>query len=134
MLLDAGAKIRNGVPLHRAAGACPPGANPFSGPVTPSKEFDAGMIPVMALLVERGADVNQRDPSLQMVARYAVVEAVMAGAVERVRWLLGHGADPEAKGAWGSAVEYARMMGSEEMIRVVDEGVNARKWVNNNVK
>ena len=85
----------------------------------------------MALLVDRGADVNHIEKSRHMVARYAVVHAVMAGAVESVRWLLERGADPEARGAWGSTVEYARTMGNEEMRRVVEEGVTARRWVNN---
>ncbi|TVY42841.1 hypothetical protein LSUB1_G003746, partial [Lachnellula subtilissima] len=83
MLLDAGAEIRNGVPLHCAAGVCPAGENPHVDAVTPSREFDVGRIPVMALLVERGADVNQAEESRHMVARYAIVHAVMAGAVER---------------------------------------------------
>lgn len=49
----------------------------------------------MALLVEGGADVNQAKISRHMVARYVIVHAVMAGAVERVRWLLEQGLDPE---------------------------------------
>lgn len=129
MLLDAGAEIGNGVPLHCAAGAWPEGQNPHVAAVTPSREFDAGRIPVMALLVERGADVNRVQESRNMEARYAVVHAVMAGAVERVRWLLERGANPEARGAWGSAVEYAGLLGSEEMKRVMEEGVRARRWV-----
>ena len=83
----------------------------------------------MALLVERGTDVNQMDRSRQMVPRYAIVHAVMAGAVERVKWLLEQGADPELKGAWGSAVTYAKSQGSEEMISVVEEAVRARNKV-----
>ena len=98
LLLGAGAMIQNGIPLHFAAGACPPGMNPHAGRVVPSKEFDESRIPVMALLVEHGADVNQREELRHMVAGYAVVYAVMAGAVERARWLLEQGADPEVKG------------------------------------
>ena len=130
LLLDAGAVIQNGHPLHCAAGACPPGMHPHAGRVEPSKEFDESRIPVMELLMEHGADVNQREVSRHMVAGYAVVHAVMAGAVERVRWLLERRADPEATGAWGSAVQYARALGSEEMRRVLEEGVAARKWIN----
>lgn len=95
MLLDAGAQIQYGISLHFAAGACPPGTNPHTGRVTPSKEFDESRISVMALLVEGGADVNQAKISRHMVARYVIVHAVMAGAVERVRWLLEQGLDPE---------------------------------------
>ena len=56
LLLDAGAQIQHGVPLHFAAGACPPGMSPYDRRVTSSKEFDTSRIPVMALLVERGAE------------------------------------------------------------------------------
>ncbi|KAJ6132370.1 hypothetical protein N7471_007585 [Penicillium samsonianum] len=121
MILDAGAKIQNGVPLHYAAGACPPGTNPHSGRVVPSREFDISRIPVMALLVDRGADVNQKEESRHMVAQYAIVYAVMAGAVERVKWLLEHGADPYIRGNWGSAAEYAHTSGNEEITNVIEE-------------
>ncbi|OQE77848.1 hypothetical protein PENNAL_c0057G08404 [Penicillium nalgiovense] len=121
MLLDAGAKIQNGVPLHYAAGACPPGTNPHAGRVVLSWEFDTSRIPVMELLVARGADVNQREESRHMVAQYAIVHAVMAGAVERVKWLLEHGADPYKRGSWGSAAEYAHTSGSGEISKVIEE-------------
>lgn len=134
MLLDAGAKIGNGAPLHYAAGACPNGENPHSERVTPSKEFDTSKIPVMELLVEHGADVNQAEETRHMVPRYAIVHAVMAGAVERVRWLLEHGANPELKGAWGTAVTYAQSLGSEEMRQVLEEGVAARRWISGSEK
>ncbi len=125
MLLDSGAVIQNGFPLHAAAGACPPGGNPHAGMVTPSEEFDRSRIPVMALLVERGADVNQfQGPQKgNMVPGYAIVHAVMAGAVERVRWLLANGADPAVRGPWGSAVECACKLGSGEMRLVLENGV-----------
>ncbi len=126
LLLDAGAKIQHGIPLHSAAGACQPGMNPHTGRVTPSKEFDQSRIPVMALLVERGADVNQAEKSRHMVPQYAIVHAVMAGAVERARWLLDHGADAELKGNFGSAVTYATM-GSEEMRDTINKLVKAKR-------
>lgn len=75
----------------------------------------------MALLVDRGADVNQREESRHMVPQYAIVHAVMAGAVERVKWLLEHGADPYIRGSWGSAAEHARTSGNEEIIKVIEE-------------
>ncbi|CAI6093723.1 unnamed protein product [Clonostachys chloroleuca] len=121
MLLEAGAEIENGTPLHFAAGVSPPGANPHAGRVTSTKEFDMGRIPVMSLLVDRGAKVNQRLETRHMAPRYPIVHAVMAGAVERVRWLLQHGADPHQKGNFGSAMEYAKH-GSEEMRKVLREG------------
>ncbi|KAH8645454.1 ankyrin repeat-containing domain protein [Xylariales sp. PMI_506] len=128
MLLDAGARIENGSPLHCAAGACPPGSSPQAGPVSPSREFDTSRIPTMGLLVERGADVNQRQESRHMVLGYAIVHAVKAGAVERVKWLLEQGANPEVRGAWGSAVEFANVQGSDGMKQVLTEGVKARRW------
>lgn len=131
ILLDAGAKIENGTPLHFAAGACPPGANPHAGLVTPSKEFDLQMIPIMEALVKAGADVNHKTQSRHMNPQYAVVHAVMAGAVERVKWLLQHGADPNARGAFGSAVEYARL-GSEEMRMAIEEGIQKQQTLGKN--
>ncbi|KAF5023110.1 hypothetical protein F66182_4867 [Fusarium sp. NRRL 66182] len=123
-LLNAGAEIRNGAPLYFAAGACPPGANPHAGPVKPSKEFDEARVPVMALLVENGAGVNDKLESRHMTPQYPIVNAVMAGAVERVRWLLSQGADPDLKGQYGSANEVAkrigdRMGGNEEMLEAL---------------
>ncbi|KAL4990901.1 ankyrin repeat-containing domain protein [Aspergillus falconensis] len=131
MLLDAGAVIQNGFPLHAAAGACPLDWNPHVGRATPSKDFDRSMIPAMALLVERGADVNQYQPPQRgnQVPNYAIIEAVKAGAVERVRWLLEKGADPTKRGSWGTAAEYAAKMGSQEMKSVVQKGLSSRKWV-----
>ncbi|KAL4919541.1 hypothetical protein BDW62DRAFT_41209 [Aspergillus aurantiobrunneus] len=104
MLLDAGAVIQNGFPLHAAAGACPPGAFPHSVSAFPSKEFDSSRIPVMALLVERGADINQYQGPQKgnQVPNYAIVGAAMAGAIERVRWLLENGADHTKEGRGGA--------------------------------
>ncbi|KAI9653655.1 MAG: hypothetical protein M1821_007002 [Bathelium mastoideum] len=126
LLLDAGAEISNGYPLHSAAGACPPNTNPHQARVQPSKEFDKARIPVMEELVKRGADVNQKLESRYMEPRWAVELAVMAGAVERVGWLLERGADPERKGKGVSAREYAEKLGSEEMKKVMEEGTRAR--------
>ncbi|KAJ5679513.1 hypothetical protein N7462_007757 [Penicillium macrosclerotiorum] len=125
MLLNAGARIQNGAPLHFAAGVCPPGANPHTGRVEPSKEFDTDRIPVMRLLVEYGADVNYKIETRHMKPQYALVYAVMAGAMERVKWLLKEGADPFVKGRFPSAVSYASFWG-EEMERVIQEGIAER--------
>ena len=120
MLLDAGARINYGSPLHLAAGTCPPGANPHATRVIPTRKFDISRIPVMALLVSRGADVNRNEVSQHMVAQYAIVHAVMAGATERVRWLLEHGADPYAKGDFGTAVDYARAVRCDGIVKVIE--------------
>ncbi|KAJ6109150.1 hypothetical protein N7486_001384 [Penicillium sp. IBT 16267x] len=125
LLLNAGASIHYGTPLHFAAGACSPGIMPRS---VISKEFDASRIPIMELLVERGADVNQMGES-RVVVHHPIMYAVMAGAAERVKWLLEHGADPEARGAWGSAAEYVEMVGSEEMKSVLRQSILERSKV-----
>lgn len=52
------------------------------------------------------------NPSL---LRWFLANAGMAKDVERVRWLLEHGADLEARGNWGSVADYTAAMGSEEM-------------------
>ncbi|KAM0554002.1 hypothetical protein ACHAPJ_007077 [Fusarium lateritium] len=118
-LLNAGAKIGNGT-LYFAAGVCPQGSNPHAGLVTPSREFDEARIPAMALLVENGADVNGKYDSRHMTAQYPIVNAVMAGAVERVKWLLSQGADPDLQGQYGSARDYARRNATDEMKRVLE--------------
>ncbi|PWY67628.1 ankyrin [Aspergillus sclerotioniger CBS 115572] len=123
LLLDAGADVQQGVPLHVAAAACPPGTDAGRNPIPPTREFDTARIPTMTLLVERGAKVNQSQEARLMAPRYAIVYAVMAGAVERVRWLLAHEADPEVKGAFGSAYDYAQSRGSDEIRSVLAEGV-----------
>lgn len=125
MLLHAGARIQNGTPLHFAAGVCPPGTNPHAGRVKPSKAFDEDRIPVMRLLVENGADVNYKVEIRHMNPQYAIVHAVMAGAMERVKWLVKHGADPSLKGNFGSAQSYASLWG-EEMEKAIEEGLAKR--------
>ncbi|KAJ5775419.1 uncharacterized protein N7511_000430 [Penicillium nucicola] len=120
LILQAGARVENGLPLHCAAGVCPPGQPPHATRVKPSFEFDTSRIPVMALLIEHGADVNKKEESRHMTPQYAIVKAVMAGAEERVRWLLEHGADPNVRGAYGSAVERARALGDENMICMIE--------------
>ena len=103
-LLDAGAKISNGAPLYSAAGVCPPGVNPYYAKVEPSEEFDVARIPVMEFLVSRGAGVNDRIVSRYMVPPYPLEVAIMAGAVERVKWLLRQGADPGLIGYYGRKI------------------------------
>jgi hypothetical protein len=118
-LLNAGAKIENGAPLYHTAGVCPMGANPHAGLVTPDAEFDRARIPVMAVLVENGAGVNDKFNTRHMTPLYPIVNAVMAGAVERVQWLLSQGADPDLKGPYGSARDYASKVSSDEMKRAL---------------
>ncbi|KAL6921075.1 hypothetical protein ACHAPO_006215 [Fusarium lateritium] len=114
-LLNAGAKITNGAPLYYAAGALPRGENPHVRRVTPTKEFDMSRLPVMQLLVDNGAGVNDKLESRHMVQQYPILIAVWAGAVERVKWLLDQGADPDQKGPYGSAKDYAGKVGTDDM-------------------
>lgn len=83
----------------------------------------------MALLVEEGADVNELDKDEHnVVPRLPVQLAAMAGAVERVRWLLEHGADPESRaGFYQSAAEVARSFGTVDMKRVMDEWTRLKR-------
>ncbi|KAJ5640389.1 ankyrin repeat-containing domain protein [Penicillium herquei] len=127
ILIDAGACVSNGTPLHSAAGALPAGSNPHTGRVTPSEEFDIGMIPIMEILVNAGADVNQRIETCHMTPVYAINHAVMAGAVQRVKWLLRHGANPRLRGAWGTAVDYGMTMGSDEMKQVFTDWIGGKE-------
>ncbi|KAG5744579.1 hypothetical protein H9Q72_013471 [Fusarium xylarioides] len=117
-LLNAGAKMAS-VGLYWAAGACPEGQIPTIRLIDPTAEFDKSRIPVMELLLENGGDVNHRLGTHSMEALYPIVNAVMAGAVERVKWLLSKGADPDLKGPYGSARTYAKRHSSDEMKQVL---------------
>ena len=122
ILIEAGANIAYGAPLHYAAGALPPGNTLYNVQISQPEEFDISRIPAMAALVQHGADVNQKEDTPYMTPKYPIMYAVDAGAVQRARWLLEHGADPNVRGRHGSAVETAMKMGSEEM------GVLFRQW------
>ena len=127
ILLDAGSKIESGVPLHCAAGVRQSSETHEAIEVM-AAEFDRSMIPVMALLVERGADVNRMHESPYPIPCYALGRALNVGAVERVRWLFEHGANPKARWRGGTAIS-GRKWASEEMKRVVDEGIAAGRWL-----
>ncbi|KAJ6033864.1 uncharacterized protein N7446_007840 [Penicillium canescens] len=120
MLVDAGADVHHDA-LHAAAYK-----------KAPTKEADVDRIPVMALLVEKGADVNKKRQSPYVTHLYPIVFAAVAGAVERVKWLLEHGANPElgCPILYGNAMDVAQVKGNEEMQRVLDAGLAARKWEN----
>jgi hypothetical protein len=119
MILDAGVKIQNGVRLHFAAGARTSGTNPHYGRWVPSRAFDTSRNSIMVLLVEHGADMNRKEESRHMIVQYAIVRAVMARVVEWFRWLLEHGANPLARGNFGSAFEYAQLTEHEAISKVV---------------
>ena len=117
-LLDAGANMASSG-LYWAAGACSEGSVPNIRRVEPSVDFDKSRIPVMELLLENGGDVNHRLETRHMEELYPIVNAVKAGAVERVKWLLNKGADPDLKGPWGSARDCAKRDSSDEMKQVL---------------
>ncbi|KAH7255975.1 hypothetical protein BKA59DRAFT_466789 [Fusarium tricinctum] len=117
-LLNAGAKMASSG-LYWAAGAYPEGSVPSIRRVEPSADFDKSRIPVMELLLENGGDVNHRLETRHMEELYPIVNAVKAGAVERVKWLLSKGADPDLKGPWGSARDYAKRDSSDKMKQVL---------------
>ena len=74
------------------------------------------MIPVMELLVSRGAGVNDRIVSRHMVPPYPLEVAIMAGAVERVKWLLEQGADASLIGYYGRRIrDWPIQLVSDEM-------------------
>lgn len=115
ILIAAGAKVAHGSPLHSAAGASPPAFVPYEKHALQPSDFDAGRIPAMPALVVHGADVNAKEETPHMTPAYPLVYAVQAGAIQRARWLLEHGADANLKGPYGSAAWYAANVGSEEM-------------------
>ncbi|RFN51322.1 ankyrin repeat domain-containing protein 17 [Fusarium flagelliforme] len=117
-LLNAGAKMASSG-LHWAAGACPEGSIANIVRVEPSVEFDKSRIPVMELLLETGGDINHRLETHSLEELYPIGNAVKAGAVERVKWLLSKGADPDLKGPWGSARDCAKRGSSDEMKQVL---------------
>lgn len=118
LLIDAGAKVDYGTPLHYAAGVAPRGQESRIAKASQEEDFDISRIPAMEALVAHGADVNGKDGLLVNSPGYPIVRAAQVGAVHRVRWLLNHGADPNLKGDDGSAADWADKMGSDEMKEV----------------
>lgn len=61
--------------------------------------------------------------------RYPIVHAMMAGAVERVRWLIAYGADVELIKPNENALEaaYVQKVGSDEMRDVINGWLRAQK-------
>ena len=109
LLLEYGAKIENSQPLHMAA----------------ASQEDSGRIPMMEYLVGKGVDVNGNDEArgFQAVGP-PLLYAIRQGQVEKVRWLLGHGADPRVEGRGGAtALGMAEQTEMEDLIRLVKEGL-----------
>ncbi|KAF9887533.1 hypothetical protein FE257_010111 [Aspergillus nanangensis] len=139
LLLDAGANINNGFPLHAAAGSDIYYENGHrrGRPSEPSpspevrKEFEERQIAIMSLLIERGVDINQEQRVVMgnMVPAYPVLEAIWAQSIQRAQWLIEQGANLEVTGGYGPAMEIAELTRNPEMTKVVEEGIRARRWV-----
>ena len=109
LLLQRGAKLENSQPLHMAA----------------ASQEDSERIPMMEYLVGKGVDVNGSDEARGFRAvGPPLFYAVRQGQVEKVRWLLGHGADPRVEGRGGrTALAMAEQTGLEEVVRLVREAL-----------
>ncbi|KAL9094066.1 MAG: hypothetical protein Q9165_003736 [Trypethelium subeluteriae] len=131
LLLAHGAQAENSMALNRAAGAYPPGGNFYYSRARPTPEFDRDRIPVMELLLQHGADINgdERQGRRDRTPGLPVTYAVMARAVERVKWLLENGADPTIRGYPSSAAELGLSdLVDEDMHKVMRDGIAAERW------
>ena len=84
-----------------------------------------GDIPMMELLVARGADVNRRNA----VGERALLHASWRGQVAAVKWLLAHGARIDSEPMQWSALHYAVFAGHADVAKLLlDNGadINAR--------
>lgn len=71
-----------------------------------------GSIPMMALFLERGADVNQ----VNAHGETALLHAAWKGQLAAVRWLLARGAQPNRPGKQWSALHYAAFAGHADIV------------------
>ena len=109
LLLQHGATLEDSQPLHMAA----------------ASQEDAERIPMMEYLVGKGVDVNASDEArgFQAVGP-PLLYAVRQGQLEKVRWLLGHGADPRVEGSGGAtALQMSERTGIEELVSLVRQAL-----------
>lgn len=110
LLIRHGAKLANSQPLHMAA------ASPE----------DAGRIPMMEYLLSKGCDVNASDEEARGFHAVGppLLYAIRQGQAEKVRWLLGHGADARVEGRGGAtALRMAQQTGMGEVVAMVEEAL-----------
>lgn len=84
-----------------------------------------GNIPLMELLVERGADIHRTNT----FGETALLHAAWRGQAAAVKWLLARGAKPNREGAEWSALHYAAFAGHGEATQLLLErgaDINAR--------
>ncbi|HEY8855932.1 MAG TPA: ankyrin repeat domain-containing protein [Rugosibacter sp.] len=72
-----------------------------------------GNIPMMALFMSHGADVN----AVNVHGETALLHASWKGHLDAVRWLIVQGAQPNRQGKAWSALHYAAFAGHEEIVR-----------------
>lgn len=72
-----------------------------------------GNIPMMALFLERGADVNK----VNARGETALLHAAWKGQMAAVRWLIAQGAQPSRQGKEWSALHYAAFAGHADILR-----------------
>ena len=109
LLLRYGAKLENSQPLHMAA----------------ASQEDSERIPLMEYLIGKDVNVNGSDEARGFHAvGPPLFYAIRQGQVEKVRWLLGHGADPRVEGRGGAtALRLSEQTGMEELQRLVREAL-----------
>ena len=84
-----------------------------------------GNVPMMALLVQRGAEVNKANA----LGERALMHAAWRGELEAVKWLLARGALVNGEPMTWSALHYAVFAGQKEAAALLMEGgadINAR--------
>ncbi|KAF6225512.1 hypothetical protein HO133_009512 [Letharia lupina] len=109
LLLQHGAKLENSQALHMAA----------------ASQEDAGRIPMMEYLLRKGCDINAGDEArgFQAVGP-PLFYAIRQGQVQKVRWLLAHGADARVEGRGGAtALRMAEQTGMGDVIAMVKEAL-----------
>jgi hypothetical protein len=72
-----------------------------------------GNIPMMALFLSHGADVN----AVNAHGETALLHASWKGHLDAVRWLVAHGARPNRQGKSWSALHYAAFAGHADIVR-----------------
>lgn len=115
VLVKAGAEAAYGVYCTMRPALLFLGTTPYDRHASLPEASDDSRIPAMAALLKHGADVNRKEGTPHNTAKYAVVHAVIAGAVQRFRWPLDYGADPRLKGSFDSAIDYAAIRDTDEM-------------------
>lgn len=85
---------------------------------------DAVAMPLVKLLVEMGADVNNHGGRMN----YPLMAAVQSGNADIVKYLLSKGANYRATDASGTRiVDFARQSGDKEVIALIERAVNSDK-------